>query len=371
MPPLLTQPGQAGGGLIADLIVAYARKLAKPPINARLTDSNSMQDFLTVAEAESPPTTRVGVADASGNLYFGAALGEIRVRHPDGHWSAINTGVIHQVTALGWNGHLLVAGYDDGSIQTSDDLGAHWSHAASLPSGDPVYGLNWTGQRWLAETFDGRVVIANVLQGSHLAVYLSKDSAPSDFSEIYKKSTAGIMTSYVQLVGDSYYICTSLGLARLDLGSMKWQNVSLPDSPGYFYVADDNRTMTLVHGGGIFTSVWKSLDGGASWTKTARPSMSIAEAKYLTPDTGVAVEIYVGWNSGSLRLWRYSSAVQDWKLDEPLPPSSCVWMVDDAHRIPTYCITRGWDIMAKHDGVWKVEAAAASRSAQGAADAKT
>lgn len=286
MPPLLTEPGQAGGGLVADLILAYARKLAKPPKNQSLTDSNSISQFLALAEAESPPTTNVGVADNAGNLYFGAALGTIRVRHPDGHWNAINTGVIHSVTAVAWNGHLLVAGYDDGSIRSSADLGAHWSYDTTLPSGDPVLSLNWTGQRWLAETFEGLVSIANTLSGQTVTIYLSKDSAPGNFSEIYKKISKRVMTVNVQLVGNDYYISMKQELARLDLHSMKWNDLRLPTWATDFHVAQDQHTMTLVRNGGIWSSVWISTNDGRRWTKTARPPIIIVDAKYFPGSTG-------------------------------------------------------------------------------------
>lgn len=371
MAPQLTQPGQGGGGLVMDLILAYARKLAAPPINQGLTASKSMRQFLAVAEAESPPTTQVGVADRAGDLYFGAALGEIRVRHPDGYWSAINTGVIHQVTAVGWNGHWLVAGYDDGSIRISEDRGAHWSRDATLPSRDPVLSLEWTGQRWLVETFDGLVTIPFENVGKDVAVYESKNASPSDFSEIYKKRSREYTQCNVQLVGHSYYVSTEHEVDRLDLNSMKWAVMKLPTFATAFYVAPDHRTMTVTHAAGIFSSVWMSRDGGAHWVKTSRPTIVDLDVKYLSPRSGVAVQFQLLANSSRLRLWRYSASAQDWKLDEPEPPSSCVWFVDDARGVPTYCVTRGWDILARHAGSWAIEATAASTTPQNGVGAKT
>jgi len=217
MPPPLTQPGYHPGGFIPDLIVHYARKLATPPVNTGLSNSKSISNFLSIAEKESPPLTHIGVSDGEGSLYYGAALGQIRVRRPGGHWSSINTGVIHQVTAIGWDGKTLVAGYDNGSIRASDDHGAHWSSVTTLRSGDPVMSLSWTGQRWIAETFDSLQYVANSLGGKHVAIYASKDSSLNDFTKIYGINNSRSFNAGVQLLGDNYYLGTTYKFVRLDL----------------------------------------------------------------------------------------------------------------------------------------------------------
>lgn len=371
MPPLLVQPGHYPGGLIQDLIVSYSRKLATPPVNASLTNSKSVSNFLGVAGAESPPLTQTGVSGGDGDLYYGAALGEIRARRRGGKWDSINTGVIHQVTAIGWNGRTLVAGYDNGSIRASDDHGVHWSPVTTLPSGDPVMSLDWTGQRWIVETFAGLRSIANFLQGKHVTIYISNNSSLSSFTQIYNTGGSRIIVARVQLVGNSYYVGTGVKLACLDLRTMKWSAIKLPTFASGFYFNKNGRILTVFRSSGIFSSVYVSENGGASWRETARPPMILLDVKYTSPTSGVALQYDMGLNSASLKIYNYESASKQWKLQEPEPPSSCVWFVDDADGIPTYCVTRGWDILAKHDNKWQVEAAASSAKVKAKPGAKT
>jgi len=371
MPPLLAQPGHYPGGIIQDLIVGYSRKLAKPPVNGSLTNSKSVSNFLAVAEAESPPLTQIGMPDGDGDLYYGAALGEIRVRRRGGQWGSINTGVIHQVTAIGWNGRTLVAGYDNGSIRASDDHGVHWSPVTTLPSGYPVMSLDWTGQRWIVETFAGLQSVANELQGRHVTIYISNDSSLSSFTRIYNTGDSRTVVAGVQLLGNSYYVGTGVKLVRLDLRSMKWSAVKLPTWASGFYFSRDGHILTVFRTDGIFSSVYVSENGGANWRETARPPMVLLDVKYTSPTYGVALQYDIGLNSASLKIYSYDAASRQWILQEPEPKSSCVWFVDDADGIPTYCVTRGWDILAKHDNKWQVEAAASSAEVKSKSGANT
>ena len=83
-----------GLGLIADLMIEYGRHVNKPPLNQQLKQQTNVVNLYRLSLSTLPPQVEEPAVDDQGTLYFGAELGQVRVRRSDGVWSTIDTGIL-------------------------------------------------------------------------------------------------------------------------------------------------------------------------------------------------------------------------------------------------------------------------------------
>ncbi|MEI7037817.1 hypothetical protein [Fulvimonas yonginensis] len=349
-PPHAIQRPQpsTGLGLIADLMMAYQRKVNRAPLRQQLAGAKSSQAFFDLAKASVPPTTQTALTDAKGDLLYGADLGQIRVRHPDASWTSIDSGVLATVTALARRDDLLVAGYDNGWIRASADGGKTWSAAATLASEEPVIDISWSGKRWLATTFGASKAVN---------VYASVGDAFGTFARIHQAFARWGFHIRGQLTQDAYYVNADPDLYRLDLESMQWNKVPTPTDVDGFNVSPNGDLLTVFHAKGIFSKLYLSTDKGASWKQYKAPPLVIDDMKFSDPTHGLAVRVRPNAFSVTVMLLRYQPGADEWSLLTQ-PPEECEHMIDDANGQPAFCIARGGAVLGQDAGKWRIESAA-------------
>jgi hypothetical protein len=335
-------------GLIADLMMAYQRKINRAPLRQQLAQASSSQAFFDLAKASVPPVTQTAVADAQGGLLYGADLGQIRVRHQDGSWTSIDSGVLATITALARRDHLLVAGYNNGWIRISPDGGKSWKTVATLASEEPVVDLSWSGKRWLATTFGASKVVN---------VYASAGASVEQLAPVHHADAQWGFHIRGQLAHGAYYVNADPDLYRLDLDSMRWDKVQTPTGVHGFNISPDGHLLSIFRAQGIFSKLYLSTDRGASWKQYDAPPLVIDDVKFSDPTHGVAVRVRPNAFSVTVMLLQYEPSKDDWSvLTEP--PEECERMIDDASGRPTFCVARGGVVLGQDHGQWRIESAA-------------
>lgn len=348
-PPPITEPQDPSHlGLIVDLINTYQRKLNKAPLRQQLAESKSSLAFFNVAKATVPPITQTAVVDQQGDLLYGGDLGQIRVRHPDAVWTSMDSGVLASVTSLARRGDLLVVGYDNGRIRTSSDGGTTWNTAATLPGGDAIIDISWSGKRWLATTFGRDKVVS---------VYATAGDSLDHFDSIHKMTAKWGSHIHGQLSQGGYYVNADPALYRLNLESMQWSKLQTPTDVSGFSFSSDGGLLTIFRAKGVFSKLYVSSDKGVSWKQYKAPPLVIEDVNFSDPGHGVAVRARPNVFTVSVILMRYEPATGEWVVLSQ-PPDECERMIDDASGRPEFCVARGGAVLAQKNGKWAVESAA-------------
>lgn len=348
-PHAIQQPQPSTGlGLIADLMMAYQRKVNRVPLNQQLATATSSQAFFDLAKASVPPTTQTALAGARGDLLYGADLGQIRVRHADASWTSIDSGALATVTALASRNGLLVAGYGNGRIRTSADAGKTWHEAATLASEEPVVDISWSGNRWLATTFGASKAVN---------VYASSGESLDTFTAIHQAIAQWGFHIRGQLAAGAYYVNADPDFYRLDLATMQWSKLQAPTDVDGFNISPSGDLLTVFHAKGIFSRLYLSTDKGASWKQYKAPPLVVDDVKFSDPTHGVAVRVRPNAFSVTVMLMRYEPATDAWFVLTQ-PPEECEHMIDDADGQPAFCIARGGAVLGRDGEKWRVETAA-------------
>lgn len=140
----VSQPS-SGLGLIADLLLAYDRKLNKPSTLQRLKDARDPAEFLRLARTVVPPLQDEPAIAPDGTAWFPADLGQLRRRSPQGQWDNLGIDTLRQILAVEYDNGRLVVGSDDGQLRASDDGGHAWKQLRSLGAGESVIDIDRVG----------------------------------------------------------------------------------------------------------------------------------------------------------------------------------------------------------------------------------
>ena len=140
----ISQPS-SGLGLIADLLLAYDRKLNKPSTLQRLKDARDPAEFLRLARTVVPPLQDEPAIAPDGTAWFPADLGQLRRRSPQGQWDNLGIDTLRQILAVEYDNGRLVVGSDDGQLRASDDGGHAWKQLRSLGAGESVIDIDRVG----------------------------------------------------------------------------------------------------------------------------------------------------------------------------------------------------------------------------------
>lgn len=362
--PITLDMPSTGLGLIADLIMLHDRKVNKPSINTQLREATSVTQFHRLAMESMPPLTGEFAVDAAGSLYYGADLGQVRVRNPDGDWGSLDTGTLQTISAVESKDNLLLAGSKDGILRGSNDNGITWRVLKTLPSDEAIVDIDYASGRWLLSTSReptprAQTVIVSSEDGTDLIrIYAARADDFADLSIIKEfpvkpRKFVEWLGPQSQAAGNFYYLTVWPAFYRLDLDSMEWRTITPPKEVSKFYVSPGTGVVSTLRAQGFPSKLFVSVDHGDSWNRYEVPS-NVQSYILDSADTGWAVRWEPSAFSVALQILNYNRASNTWiKIDEA--PRGCSRVMRNAHNEPKFCVTSGGSILSKENQVWTVE----------------
>lgn len=329
------------------------------PVFQRMRETTAIDTFLSLAKTAAAPATGKVVQDAHGRMYFGAALGQLRVRDANGTWSAIDTGCLHPVTAVEVWGEQLLAGFDNGDVRRSVDGGKTWTVVASLERRTPVIDLSRFADQWFVATARPKMLRNGMRSLEQVSVY---SALKDDLSDIVKNrdlpvESEPLVLANARVFKGYYYVNAFPKLWRLDAATMQWRTVS-PDTEVHgFQVGADNGTLAAYRIKGGFSKLFVSADHGETWSKYDNPPYVIMDIRFTTPTQGQAVRWNMGAFSSTIELLEYDRAKDAWTKTVEAP-AGCNLAFADASQTVKLCVTPGGNILSYADRKWGVEFAA-------------
>jgi hypothetical protein len=357
----------SGFGLIVDLITEYDRHRNKPPLNVQLKQARTIDEFYRGAVATMPPQTDEPAGDASGNLYYGADLGQIRMRARDGQWSSLDTGTLQTITAVEVSGRALVAGTSRGEIRVSED-GRTWRRAAVVAEDESVVDIDRVGDRWIVVTARVTSQPAPPTAGGqfqttdHVKVYSSTAADLGGLAllrEIPLTDKVFLlrgMTPRGQGHGGTYYVSSVGELLKLDLATLQWSTAANPGHGLHGFHVAKSGLITAYRQQGVFSKLSLSTDQGASWRPAETPPYVFYDILFDAPDKGVATRFAMGAFSAAIEFLEYDAGQNKWQKTHEAP-QGCVRLLRDADNMQRFCLTSGNSILNRVGGKWIVEAA--------------
>lgn len=354
--PLIEPMASSGMGLVGDLLMAYQREVNRPSMNKLLKSERDSDAFFKLARQATPPLMHEGGSDAEGKLYFGADLGQIRVRSPQGQWTSLDTGSLHQVTALAVEGPRLVAGFDDGAIRHSTDAGRSWSAVARLEPGYVVSDIDRAKTGWVVVTarMEGVGPSFRTLKGVNVLATDQDDMQGLNVIKHFDLSELTLFLPRGEVVGDSYLLNVIPDLHRLDLNTRSWKTVTPPTEVMAFDVDPASHVLSAVKIAGAFSKLYVSSNLGDSWKQYDNPSYIIQDVRFLSPTNGQAVRWSVGAFSGTFESQRYDAKKDAWTKEHEAP-SGCARILPDKTDRFTFCVTTAGSILKREGAKWGPE----------------
>ncbi|MBN3728290.1 sialidase family protein [Burkholderia sp. Ac-20379] len=346
--------------LILDLLLEYERYVRKPAIREQLADAKTVSEFLKLWKSAAPPLTEKNEHDVSANMYFGADVGQVRVRSPRGEWSALDTGSFHEVTAVKVTEQALVTGYDNGAIRISKDGGISWRTVAALGSDSRIMDIDRRGNHWLVAVARGVVNGPIWKEFSRVEVYHSDLDDLQGLVKIKQIDRGKELKSldkfevWADSANDFYYVGTSSQLLRMSLSTMTWNSISPPSVLTGFHASSTSGELTAFLARGVFSKLYLSNDNGETWAANTTPPYAFSDIRFDNLDEGWAVR----WNSGlivaAMELRRFDREKNAWEAVTEAP-AGCRHMLPDVAGHPRFCITEGGSIIGYTNSKWMVE----------------
>ncbi len=305
-----------------------------------------------------PPLYDEPAIDAASNLYFGADLGQIRVRHADGTWGSIGIDTLHAISAVECSGSTMFAGSDDGVLRRSDDGGTTWSIVKSLDSDEAIIDIDHEGLTWVITTTRQLPLPGGGHTTDQMSVYVAHhddlgDLAISRQFPLDAKKMLGWFGARGQLVQGAYYINTFFDLYRLDLSSMQWKTITPPTTISSHHVDPKTGLLSAFMSKGIFTKVFVSQDRGETWKRVGRPPYIVYDIQFDSADNGYASRWNMSAFSGVWEIYSYDKGIDDWKKVSEAPFNCRPLRVTE--DIPILCIASDNSIFSQRGGKWDVE----------------
>jgi hypothetical protein len=350
---------------VAELVTDYERRVSQPRLSKQMKDARTSETLARLARLAVPPATEEAAVDGAGDLYFGADLGQLRVRHPDGTWGSVDTGTLDEITAVAADGDRIVAGTLRGLLIMSTDRGQSWQRLRPLDPGEIVVDIDHGHGAWIVLsvlTDEGETPWGPVRQ---LRVHVARHEDVDDLAaarqfpaQIESARILGVSDALVgQLVDGAYIVNTVTGLEKLDLASMRWSSLTRPvHRIDAFHVSSDGTLITAMFSQGIFSKLSVSKDGGATWLAYPHPPNAIYDAVLETPDSGTATRWHAHTFSTTLEWYSYDAKAQEWRKTDEAPPG-CLRLLRDESYHQRFCLTQGGSILDRKDGRWVAELA--------------
>jgi hypothetical protein len=347
-------------GLIADLLVDYSHKLNRPPLKAQLSEARSIADFFALAKQYMPPRADTPATDGHGNLYFGADVGQIRVRNARGEWAALDTGSIGAITAVYATDGRILAGNRSGAVLASADSGQSWAAMATLPPEEAVVDIRRLAGHWLIVSMRPTLVFDGVASFDNLKVYRSDadDLGGLHVIKELKLDPKKLLMNWhgvdVQVDAGKYFVNVYSDLLQLDVATMEWGRLTPVADVSGFSVSPNGNVYAAYHGAGIFSSFLLSTDRGQTWKKIAAPPYNVLYLYFDDDGNGHAVRRKLHALSSELDSFAYDNATQQWTLQNKAP-DGCVSLLHDENHQPAFCLSRGGSILKNTGTGWAVE----------------
>ncbi|ANH67634.1 hypothetical protein [Mitsuaria sp. 7] len=352
-----------GGGLIQALIVNAIEDANRPPLKERLRQAATPSQAFAIATETVPPATDEPAIGPGGERYYGADLGQVRVRRPDGRWTHLDTGSLQAITAVAASGLRIVAGTVQGDLRVSEDGGKTWTLAPARFPGQAVADIDRVGGRWFVltttETRDLNFVPfiqrwrLSVLDGERL------DNARPLRDQAMKYTSAVIGGNRVRGVapndGSAYYVNGFDTIIKVDPATLAVSRLAVPiDLVGRLNVGQDQRTLSAYVSGGMFSKLVLSTDGGATWTP--RPAPPYPGVDVFVDDQGTvrATRWDVGAFKSRLELQQLAADGHQWKPG-PKIPEDCLRMLTDGSGAPSTCVMNSGRLLTYRSDKWVAE----------------
>jgi hypothetical protein len=358
-----------GLGLIADLLMAYDRKVNKPSTLEKLKAARQPAEFLQIARTMAPPLQDEPARLADGTTYFPADFGQLRKRAPDGQWSNVGMDSLRQILAVEQADGHLVAGSDDGRISESRDGGSTWSELKTFGRQESVIDIDHAGLGWIVATtekFDdpnaarggGLIAAVKGTPSVRLRVYAGQrgdfgDLALSREFILAPKDQVGWLGARGQLVDGRYYIAAGTLLQRLDLASGEWKTITPGPRISSHRVDANTGVLTALWSQGAFSKLYVSSDHGETWTQIGRPPYVINDVQMDAADRGWASRWNMNAFGGVWETYAFAPAKNDWDKSGEAPFNCRLMRI--APDLPVLCLAPDASILGLHEGKWEVE----------------
>ncbi len=355
--PIQLTQGYTGLGLIADMLMAHDRKVNKPSTIAQLKGATSTEEFLHLARSVTAPLYIHPAQDPGGNFYFGADLGQIRIRHADGNWSGIGMDTLHSLSAVAYVDGVLYAGSDDGVLRSSADGGQTWHDVRSFGKDQAIIDIEHEDTTWIVTTAHQLLTDNGAVRPDEMTVYTTQqgglDALEKSREFLLEKKLLGWVGAMGQLVHGSYFISTHDGLYRYDLAPRQWKTVTPPSNITTFHVDPATGVVSTLLSKGAFSKVFISSDKGDSWKGVKRPPYLIADVQFDNPTKGYAIRAESGAFKVTWEIYTYDASADDWIQESKAPPLCVPQRVSAS--LPVYCIASDGSILSKRGNDWNVE----------------
>lgn len=345
----------AGMGIVVDVMLAYERHVNKAPISKTLREVTSIRDFFELAKQTVPPLNQEFASDESLNLYFGADIGQIRVRKVNGEWGAIDTGTLSSVTSIEFVGSVFLAGFDNGVIRKSTDKGLTWKIISTLDKHEAVIDIDKVNGSFYIITKKSIKNDIGIKVSDELKIYNAKNENFNDITLI-RSSINEVSPFNIHGEGDNsfYYVNLFPRLERLDTNSLEWKNISPPRKIFGFHKSNSSNIISAYSAVGAFSKLYISANYGDSWKEYDSPPYVIQDVYFKDANNGQSVKWSMSAFSGKLEYWQYIHQTDSWKkINEA--PHGCIYALLDSNQDYKFCITRGGNILSYDGSKWGVE----------------
>jgi hypothetical protein len=366
-------------GLVADLLMAYNNKVNRPALNQQLREAPTLEEMWRLARFTMKPQTDEGALDDQGNLYYGANLGQLRVRRASGEWGGIDTGTLEHITAVEASGAKLVVGTNRGRLLASSDRGESWYHVASINADDAVIDIDHQGDRWfvvgakytpqppnpagfvnMRSVHEVRLYTSEQLGGfAEIPQLVSPHARDLELLRELGRPNSGMWAGYPETFsgtfhGSNYYVGALNELLRVDAATLAITSLKPPHLVAGFNLSGAAPTITTFLPAGLRSKVSVSKDGGATWAEYKRPSISFYDVTFDESGRGRASRWSVGVWKATLEFVDWDPAAKDWKLDYTTPPG-CMQILREGQNNQKFCVTTGASILVRDGEGWKAE----------------
>lgn len=349
----------SGLGIIADLGLAYSDSLQEGMIKNQLLTVNDIDSFYNVAIKQLPPIINQDPSyDNVGNLYLGADLGQIKKRTPAGLWTSIDTGTLDTISKVYWYQDSLfaVAGDNRVLVRSKEDL--LWHEYTQLASNQTVYDLDGIQ--------DDLIILSATKKRSSSIFMLGQDFKLSIYRASYNNAENIQLINTIEqqghvfknpkgIINNSFYY---IGLMpdifkSLDLNTMKWNNIRLPQDFTSFHVAENNL-ITLLNSQGAFSDLFISDNNGDDWQELNAPSYVIQDVFFSSNNVGFAYRVSPGIFTVEHILQQYNLGKNTWN-DITKAPQECKYIFSKQLNMPILCLTKSDTMLSFKNNKWVSE----------------
>jgi hypothetical protein len=337
-------------GVIVNLIELGRYHANRPASIGQFKKAATIDEFMTVVRATRPPLS-YPASDSAKNSYYGADLGQIRVRSPRGEWTSIDTGTMSMIGAVGVDEGEILAGTQTGTLLGSTDGGKSWKTRASLEPHESIIDIDRAGPHWIVLSARLIVPADGGLALRRLRVFLLRSDEPAGLTPIRTidippeargPDEYGLRGA---VLGGQYLLNAVTALERLDLGQMTWQRIDYPVQASKFGTDPRSGVISIFREKGWASKLYLSKDRGESWVQLSRPGYGVEDLHFSTAETAEATVWVSRGTEVALEVLRYDGGRDNWSRVWETPPLACASTFTDAEYLHRFCRTRRGDIL--------------------------